>query len=175
MSHCQSSAADLFCQAAPANSSPSPASVDRCKGLQNGASPSILLLISTWAFSRSISHTILTSQQHIILMASCFLAHACLLQSELEPVAQEVHSQELSEATDQTEKKKTEVSEKLQTINAMEILLDHSVKHARSKKCCSTCARPLNPSEMQSFMHKLVSLQLSHSKVLTWTPQHELA
>ena len=81
--------------------------------------------------------------------------------TEHEPVTQESHSQELSQATDQTEQNRKEVSEKLQTINAMEILLDHSVKYARSKKCCSTCARPLNPSEMQSFMHKLVSILLS--------------
>ena len=51
---------------------------------------------------------------------------------------------------------RTEQDSKLQRINAMEVLLEHSVKHARSKKCCQTCTRPLNPSELEAFLQRQV-------------------
>ncbi|KAK9866483.1 hypothetical protein WJX84_001219 [Apatococcus fuscideae] len=78
-----------------------------------------------------------------------------LVEGILQAFGQEAHSQELPEATQLTEKDRTEASEKLQKVNAMEILLDHSLRHARSKKCCQTCARPLNPNEMQTFNQKI--------------------
>ena len=73
---------------------------------------------------------------------------------------QEAHPTELSEATQETERNQTDVNARLQKVNAMEILLDHTTKYARTKKCCQTCARPLNPAEMQQFLQKQVSFLL---------------
>ena len=74
--------------------------------------------------------------------------------------AQEAHPTELSEATQETERNQADANAKLQKVNAMEILLDHTTKYARTKKCCQTCARPLNPAEMQQFLQKQVSFLL---------------
>lgn len=74
---------------------------------------------------------------------------------------QQAHPPGLSEATQLTEREQTDVNGKLQKVNAMEILLDHSTKHARNKKSCQMCARPLNPTEMQQFLQKIVSVLTS--------------